>query len=90
MTTEPFTHNGKSIESVTEDEIAAMEPGERTKITNSATLFVNGGGHFTPDECATLVRILIYTRRRAVKDNPRATAAARQAAQVTAATLDDI
>ncbi len=90
MTTEPFTHNDKPIESFTEGEIALMEPGERTKITTNATRFVVGGGHFTPDECATLVRILIYVRRRAVKDNPRATAAARAAAQVTAATLDDI
>ncbi len=90
MTAEPFTYNDKPIESFTEGEIALMEPGERTKITDNATRFVVGGGHFTPDECAALVRILVYVRRRAVKDNPRATAAARQAAQVTAATLDDI
>ncbi len=85
-----LTYNNKPIEDFTEGEIAAMEPKERKDITTHATLFVNGGGKLTPDQCAVLVRLLVYTRRRAVKDNPRATAAARQAAQVTAATLDDI
>ncbi len=89
MTTE-LTHNGKPIESITEGEIALMSPGERKDITDSATRFVVGGGKLTPDQCANLVRLLVYVRRRAVKDNPRATAAAREAATVTAATLDDI
>ncbi len=89
MTTE-LTHNGKPIESITEGEIALMEPGERAAITDNAQRFVVSGGHITPEQCATLIRLLVYVRRRAVKDNPRATAAARAAATVTAATLDDI
>ncbi len=86
----PLTHKDKPIESFTEGEIAIMEPGERTDIITAAQRYVVAGGHFTPEQNANLTRLLVYTRRRAVKDNPRATAAARQAAQVTAATLDDI
>ncbi len=85
-----LTHNDKPIESFTEGEIALMEPRERTDIITTAQRYVNSGGKITPDQSANLTRLLVYVRRRAVKDNPRATAAAREAAQVTAATLDDI
>ena len=85
-----LTHNDKPIEDFTEGEIAAMEPRERTDIITEAQRFVTAGNHLTPDQCANLTRLLVYVRRRAVKDNPRATAAAREAATVTAATLDDI
>ena len=91
MTTSPLLmHKGKPIEDYTEGEIALMEPDERKSITDSAQRFVVAGGDITPDQCASLIRMLVYVRRRAVKDNPRATAAAHKAAQVTAATLDDI
>ncbi len=85
-----LTYKGKPIEDYTEGEIALMEPGERADIITTAQRFVVAGGHITPDQSANLTRLLVYVRRRAVKDNPRATAAARQAAQITAATLDDI
>ncbi len=85
-----LTHNDKPIEDYTEDEIALMEPSERTDIITTAQRYVVAGGEITPDQSANLTRLLVYVRRRAVKDNPRATAAARASAQVTAATLDDI
>ena len=91
MTTSPLLmHKDKPIEDYTEGEIALLEPGERKSITENATRFVVSGGEITPDQCASLVRLLVYTRRRDVKDNPRATAAAREADVITAATLDDI
>ena len=86
----PLTHNDKPIEDFTEGEIALMEPGERTDIITTAQRFVVAGGEITPDQSANLTRLLVYVRRRAVKDNPRATAAAHKASEVTAATLDDI
>ncbi len=89
MTT-TLTHNDKPIEDFTEGEIASMEPGERGDIITNAQRFVVAGGNITPEQCANLTRLLVYVRRRAVKDNPRATAAAREAATITAATLDDI
>ncbi len=91
MTTPPaLMHNDKPIESFTEGEIALMEPRERTDIITTAQRYVTSGGKITPDQSANLTRLLVFVRRRAVKDNPRATAAAREAATVTAATLDDI
>ncbi len=88
--TAALTHNDKPIEDFTEGEIALMEPGERVEIITDAQRFVVAGGNITPEQSANLTRLLVYVRRRAVKNNPRATAAAREAAQVTAATLDDI
>ena len=91
MTTDPLLmHKDKPIEDYTEGEIALMTPEERKNITNDATRFVVSGGEISPDQCAALVRLLVYVRRRSVKDNPHATAAARERATVTAATLDDI
>ena len=85
-----LTHNDKPIEDYTEGEIALMEPGERTDIITTAQRYIVAGGHITPDQSANLTRLLVYVRRRAVKDNPRATAKAREAAEVTAASLADI
>ncbi len=83
-------HNEKPIADLTEAEITAMEPKERVEIVNTAQRFVAEGGKITPEQGANLTRLLIHIRRRAVKDNPRASAAARKAAEVAPATLDDI
>ena len=89
-TTLALIHNDKPIEELTEGEIAVMETKERVDIINTAQRYVASGGEITPEQGANLTRLLIYVRRRAVKDNPRASAAARKAVEVKPASLDDI
>ncbi len=92
MTTSPQlpTYNDKLIEDLSEDEIASMDPQARVKIVTDAQRFVATGGQITERQSANLTRFLIYVRRRAVENNPRASAAARTAAAVIPATADDI
>ena len=83
-------YQGKLLEDLTENEISLMEPRERVDLCNIAQRHVVSDGLITTSQSANLTRLLIHIRRRAVKDNPRATAAARKAAEVAPASIDDI
>lgn len=85
-----LTHDDKPIGDLTENDITLMDPRERKDLIDAAQRHVSSGGKITVEQNASLVRLLIYTRRRDVKDNPRASAAARAAAEVKPASLDDI
>ena len=85
-----LTHKDKPIADLTEAEVTIMEPGERVVLVNAAQQHIARGGTVSPEQSASLTRLLVYIRRRSVKDNPRASTAAKAAAEVQPAGLDDI
>ena len=83
-------YGDKLIEDLDEREILEMDPLVRKDIITKAQTYCAGGGEITTKQAANLTRMLIHIRRKDVKDNPRATATARKAAEVQPASLDDI